>query len=103
DWTPVGPREGEVRTLEIRRHSFTKKGDARGRGSHLSAEGILAARQLGASLGHFDYVAASTSPRTMETAIATDFTVDDLIDMPSPVETGEIEFHAWREWDDPFA
>lgn len=38
----------------------------------------------------------------METAIALGVAVDDLIDMPSPVETGEIEFHSWREWDDPF-
>lgn len=91
-----------MRTIEIRRHSFTKKGPARGRGSHLSRDGILAARDLGTSLGDFDYVLASTSPRTMETAIAMGHAVDDLIEMPSPVETGEIEFHAWREWPDPF-
>ena len=30
------------------------------------------------------------------------FAVDDLIDMPSPVETGQIEFHEWRDWPDPF-
>jgi hypothetical protein len=24
------------------------------------------------------------------------------LELPSPVETGEIEFHAWRQWDDPF-
>ena len=89
-------------TVEIRRHSFTKKGAARGRGSHLSHEGVRAARALGASLGRFDHVVASTSPRTMETAIAMGAAVDDTMEMPSPVETGEIEFHLWREWDDPF-
>ena len=91
-----------MRKVQIRRHSFTKKGEARGRGSHLSREGVLAAHQLGASLGSFDAVVASTSPRTMETAIAMGYAVDDLIEMPSPVETGEIAFHAWRDWDDPF-
>jgi broad specificity phosphatase PhoE len=91
-----------MRTVEIRRHSFTKKGDARGRGSHLSNEGVTAARNLGASFDRFDYVLASTSPRTTETAIAMGVAVDDLIEMPSPVETGEIEFHSWRDWDDPF-
>lgn len=94
--------ESTMRTVEIRRHSFTKKGDARGRGSHLSHDGVRAARELGASLGRFDYVLASTSPRTMETAIAMGAAVDDLVEMPSPVETGEIAFHAWREWGDPF-
>ena len=91
-----------MRTIEIRRHSFTKKGEARGRGSHLSPEGVLAARALGTSLGRFDLVLASTSPRTLETAIAIGHAVDELIEMPSPVETGEIEFHAWRDWPDPF-
>lgn len=91
-----------MRTVEIRRHSFTKKGAARGRGSHLSREGVTAARALGTSLGPFELVLASTSPRTMETAIAMGVAVNDLIEMPSPVETGEIEFHSWREWDDPF-
>ena len=91
-----------MRTIELRRHSFTKKGAARGRGSHLSGEGVRAARGVGEALGSFDRVIASTSPRTMETALAMGFAVDDLLEMPSPVETGEIEFHAWRQWDDPF-
>lgn len=92
-----------MRSVEIRRHSFTKKGDARGRGSHLSVEGVLAARSLGASVGPFDYVVASTSPRTLETAIAIGVAVDDLMEMPSPTEVDDIEFHSWREWTDPFA
>ena len=91
-----------MRTVEIRRHSFTKKGEARGRGSHLSDEGVRAARADGGALGpRFDRVLASTSPRTSETAIAMGFAVDQFEEMPSPVETGEIEFHAWRTWEDP--
>jgi broad specificity phosphatase PhoE len=91
-----------MRTLELRRHSFTKKGEARGRGSHLSIEGVRAAREVGPSIGAPDLVVASTSPRTLETAIAMGFAVDDLVEMPSPVETGEVEFHSWRAWPDPF-
>jgi len=91
-----------MRTVELRRHSFTKKGDARDRGSHLSQEGVRAAREVGTLFGAFDYVIASTSPRTMETAIAMGHAVDDLVEMPSPVETGEVEFHSWRAWADPF-
>lgn len=30
------------------------------------------------------------------------FAVDDLMEMPSPTETGEVEFHSWREWSDPY-
>ena len=91
-----------MRTLEIRRHSSTKKGEERGRGSHLSQAGVTAARELGESLGEFDYVVASTSPRTLETAIGMGFSVDELMEMPSPTETGEVEFHSWRDWRDPY-
>lgn len=91
-----------MRRLEIRRHSFTKKGEERGRGSHLSQAGVTAARELGETLGRFDYVVASTSPRTLETAITMGFAVDDLMEMPSPTETGEIRFHSWRDWSDPY-
>lgn len=38
------------RWLEVRRHSLTKKGPARGRGSHLSAQGVTLARAVGAEL-----------------------------------------------------
>jgi len=91
-----------MRSLELRRHSFTKKGLSRGHGSHLSVEGVRAARRLGEGLGTFDYVVASTSPRTLETAVAMGCAVDELIEMTSPVETGEVEFHAWRGWANPF-
>ena len=45
-----------MRWLEVRRHSLTKKDSARGRGSHLSAEGVVLARQVGESLGPFALV-----------------------------------------------
>lgn len=35
-----------MRTVDLQRHSFTKKGDDRGRGSHLSGEGVRAARRV---------------------------------------------------------
>ena len=38
----------------------------------------------------------------METAVAMGVAVDDTFEMPSPVETGAVEFHEWRTWPDPF-
>ena len=57
-------------TIEIRRHSYTKKGESRGKGSHLSAEGVALAREIGHHIGPFDLVLTSDSPRTLETAIS---------------------------------
>lgn len=88
--------------VELRRHAFTKKGDARGLGSHLSADGVAAARNVGSASGRFSSVVTSTSPRTLETAVAMGFAVDDLVEMPNPAVTGLVEFHAWRYWPDPF-
>ena len=59
-----------MRTLEVRRHSLTKKGTARDRGSHLSARGVALARMVGVELGAIAYVVTSDSPRPIETAIA---------------------------------
>lgn len=59
-----------MRWLEVRRHSLTKKGSARGRGSHLSAQGVALARAVGDQLGPIAYVVTSQSPRAIETAIA---------------------------------
>src|SRR5262245_40559339 len=70
-----GYRPG-VRWLEVRRHSYTKKGAARGRGSHLSAEGVAFARAIGATLGPFSYVVTNELPRAVETAVAMGFAVD---------------------------
>ncbi len=52
-----------TRWLEIRRHSLTKKGPARGRGSHLSAQGVALARAVGPELGPAAYVLTSAAPR----------------------------------------
>jgi broad specificity phosphatase PhoE len=70
-----------VKQLEIRRHSFTKKGEARGTGSALSSDGVRLAREVGADMGPFVYVVASLVPRTMETALAMGFAVDELLEM----------------------
>ena len=72
-----------MRWLEVRRHSLTKKGAARGRGSHLSGPGITLARAVGAGLGPVGYVVTSASPRAVETAIAMGFAVDDTVEFPS--------------------
>jgi hypothetical protein len=48
-----------MRWLDVRRHSMTKKGQAREQGSHLSEEGVALARLVGASLSPFAYVVTS--------------------------------------------
>jgi broad specificity phosphatase PhoE len=95
-----------MRTIEIRRHSYTKKGEARGKGSHLSAEGIALARQIGDRIGRpFDLVLTSQSPRTLETAIAMGFAVDEQLealgDIP-PEVMAEIGHQERWTWDTPF-
>lgn len=88
--------------MEVRRHSLTKKGAARGRGSHLSAEGVALARAVGANLGPFAHVVASPIPRTLETAIAMGFAVDDIVEMPSGYVPGEVDYHAQWSWEQPY-
>jgi broad specificity phosphatase PhoE len=94
-----------VRTIEIRRHSYTKKGEGRGRGSHLSEAGVELARELGAGMGPFDLVLTSPALRAFETAIAMGFAVDELIealgDIPPDV-VEEIGHHDRWAWDDAF-
>lgn len=87
-----------MRWLEVRRHSLTKKGLARGRGSHLSAQGVALARAVGAELGPVAYVVTSTSPRAVETAIAMGLAVD----LPSGYVPGEVEFHERWTWAQPY-
>lgn len=91
--------------IEIRRHSYTKKGLGRGKGSHLSAEGIALARTLGATIGPFERVFTSPSPRALETAIAMGFAVDEQLealgDIPMAV-VDEIGHHDRWSWDAPF-
>ncbi len=91
-----------MKTLEVRRHSCTKKGDDRGRGSHLSADGVLLAREVALDLPGFDYVMASTVPRTLETAVAMGYAVDDLVKVPQKlagqamVVVGHLERWSWK-------
>jgi broad specificity phosphatase PhoE len=94
-----------MQTLEVRRHSFTKKGEGRGKGSHLSAEGVALAHAIGQQLAPFDRVFTSTIPRTLETALALGFAVDDqlaaLSDI-SPEVLAEIGHHDRWSWPEPF-
>ena len=87
--------------LEVRRHAHTKKGAERGRGSHLSSEGVALARAVGAEIGPFDVVVTGVVPRTMETALAMGFAVDDAIDVGIDdafwSEVGEHEHWAWPD------
>jgi broad specificity phosphatase PhoE len=93
-------------TLTILRHCYTKKGASRGKGSHLSQAGVEQARRIGATLGPFDMVLTSTIPRTLETALAMGFAVDDQLaalgEIPLAV-WDEIGHHERWEWEDPFA
>lgn len=91
-----------MRWLEVRRHADTKKGTARGKGSHLSTEGVVAARTVGASLSAIAYVLTSPSPRAVETAVAMGFAVDDTVDMPSGYVPGEVDHHDQWAWPQPF-
>ncbi|TDC44064.1 histidine phosphatase family protein [Micromonospora sp. KC213] len=91
-----------MRWLEIRRHSLTKKGEARGRGSHLSAAGVSLARAVGMGLGPFACVLSSSSPRAIETAVAMGYAVDDVVEMPSGYVPGEADHHDQWRWKSPY-
>jgi broad specificity phosphatase PhoE len=91
-----------MRWLEVRRHSLTKKGPARGRGSHLSAQGVALARAVGAELGPVAYVLTSAAPRAVETAVAMGAAVDDTVDLPSGYVPGEVAFHEQWTWTRPW-
>jgi len=91
-----------MRWLEVRRHSLTKKGAARGRGSHLSGPGVTLARAIGAGLGPVAYVVTSASPRAIETAIAMGFAVDDAVEFPSGYAPGEAGHHDQWSWPRPY-
>ena len=88
-----------MRSLEIRRHSYTKQGAARGHGSHLSQAGVELARRIGATIGPFAYVAASREPRTLETALTMGFAVDELLDLDGGLwraAQAEMDHRAYR-------
>jgi broad specificity phosphatase PhoE len=91
-----------MRWLEVRRHSLTKKGAARGHGSHLSAQGVALARTVGAQLGPFAWVLASPAPRAIETAIAMGFAVDDTTGLPTGYASGHASRHEQWAWPEPY-
>jgi broad specificity phosphatase PhoE len=94
-----------VRVLEVRRHSYTKKGADRAAGSHLSQAGVDLARRVGSRLGPFDRVVASPVPRAAETALAMGFAVDSLCDALGPSDPdlfAEIGHHERWSWEEPF-
>src|SRR5262249_59700664 len=53
-----------MRLIEVRRHSLTKKGEGRGKGSHLSPEGVALARKIGGGIGPLDLVLTHLAPPT---------------------------------------
>lgn len=99
-----------MRYLEIRRHAFTKKDPQRGSGSHLSQAGVNLARRIGREIGPVRFVAVSLAPRTLETALAMGYAVDELWDMDGGLLDAaytELPFHAqwavaqpWQRYQD---
>jgi broad specificity phosphatase PhoE len=91
-----------MRWLEVRRHSLTKKGGARGHGSHLSADGVLLARRLGEALGSMECVFTSDVPRAAETALAMGYAVDEAMALPSGYVDDKIGHHEQWTWPQPY-
>src|ERR1700680_1642965 len=94
-----------LRILEVRRHAQTEKGARRGLGSDLSQTGVSAARRVGETTGPFDLVLVSDIPRTLETAIAMGFAIDECASMSGEVfdaASQEIAHHAWWHMSQPF-
>jgi broad specificity phosphatase PhoE len=94
-----------MRTIEIRRHAATKKGEERGKGSHLSREGVALARQIGGEIGPFDLVLTSPVLRTLETALAMGFAVNDQLEALGDLSAevwAEIGHHERWGWEEPF-
>jgi len=67
--------------IEHRRHSKRKPPNP-----HLNSEGVLIARKIGETMGKFDYVMTSVSPRAIETAVAMGYAVDETVDFSSTVK-----------------
>lgn len=92
-----------MRWLEIRRHSLTKKGPARGSGSHLSQAGVDLAVRIGRRIGPVGYTAAGVVPRTLETALAMGYAVDELVDWDGGIGArDEVPHHAQWDWEHPY-
>jgi broad specificity phosphatase PhoE len=84
-----------MRTLDVRRHTMRRKP-----GPHLTQEGVDLARLVAENAGDYDFVATSTLPRAVETAIAMGFAADETIE-----EFGQLPDDVHREigWPSPFA
>ena len=88
-----------MRVLEVRRHSLVKDH------VHLSQAGVDLARRVGAGMGPFGRVVTSHITRTLETAVAMGFAVDEQLAV-----LGEIDAEVWAEvghherwaWTEPF-
>ncbi|MFW6599191.1 hypothetical protein ACQBAU_01800 [Propionibacteriaceae bacterium Y2011] len=91
-----------MKTLEVRRHSLTKKGAAREQGSLLSSEGVRLARLLGDTLPRFDHVLTGPDRRHVETAIALGHAVDEMINWPSGYVPMVVGHHDQWRWDHPY-
>ena len=91
-----------MRFLEVRRHSLTKKGQARESGSLLSKEGVARARALGEQLPFAAYVLTGPDRRHVETAIAMGYAVDEMVSWPSGYVSGVVDHHDQWRWEYPF-
>jgi broad specificity phosphatase PhoE len=88
-----------MRVLEVRRHSLVRDH------VHLSQDGINLARRVGATMGPFARVVTSHITRTLETAVAMGFAVDEQLPVLgeiSPEVWTEVGHHERWEWDAPF-
>ena len=95
-----------MRVVEVRRHTLSKKGTARGAGSHISQAGVDLVRRVATEMGPFDHVVASPVPRAPETAIAMGYAVDRLDERFGPSDPAlfaEMGHHDRWHWPDPFA
>ncbi|MGH9117195.1 MAG: hypothetical protein ACRD0A_04765 [Acidimicrobiales bacterium] len=61
------------------------------------------ARGEGLTIGPVSYVVVSSEPRTLETALAMGFAVDQITHLEPPILTGSVVFHEWWNWTNPFA
>ncbi|MEM7018182.1 MAG: phosphoglycerate mutase family protein [Pseudomonadota bacterium] len=66
------------------------------------SSGVETARRIGEMIGPIDYVCTSTVPRTIETAIAMGYAVDEAIEFSCGYIAGEFEHHAQWDWPQPY-
>jgi broad specificity phosphatase PhoE len=88
-----------VRILEVRRHSLVKDH------VHLSQAEVDLARRMEPGTGPFDRVVTSRITRTLETAVAIGFAVDEQLEVLRKIEPdvwAEIGHHECWGWREPF-